>query len=60
MSGNWTEQDLLRAHELGCKTFAKPFPFEEFYEWLDEVKTSIESTRELCNWFRDPGSLSEK
>jgi len=60
MSGNWTEQDLLRAHELGCKTFAKPFPFEEFYEWLDEVERSIESTRELCNWFQDPSSLSEK
>ena len=60
MSGSWTDQDLLRAHELGCKTFAKPFPFEEFYGWLDEVERSIESTRELCSWFQDPSSLSEK
>jgi len=36
MSGNWEEQDLLRAHELGCKTYSKPFTFQEFYEWLDE------------------------
>ena len=49
MSGNWEEQDLLRAHELGCKTLAKPFTFKEFYEWLDEVERSIESTIELCD-----------
>jgi CheY-like chemotaxis protein len=59
MSGNWTEQDLLRAHELGCKTFAKPFTFQELYEWLDEVERSIEPTRELYNWFQDSASLSE-
>jgi CheY-like chemotaxis protein len=59
MSGNWAEQDLLRAHELGCKTFAKPFTFQELYEWLDEVERSIEPTRELYNWFQDPASLSE-
>ncbi len=60
MSCNWAEQDLLRAQELDCKTFPKPFPFQEFYEWLDEVERSIESTRELCSWFQDPASLSEK
>ena len=60
MSGSWTEQDLFRAHELGCKTFAKPFPFEEFYEWLDEIEKRIESTRVLCNWFQEPNLLSEK
>ena len=57
MSGSWTDQDLSRAHELGCKTFAKPFTFEEFCEWLDEVERSIEPTRELCSWFQDPSSL---
>jgi len=60
MSGSWTEQDLSRAHELGCKTFAKPFAFQEFYDWLDEVEKSLEPARELTNWFQDTGSLSEK
>jgi CheY-like chemotaxis protein len=60
MSGNWKEQDLLLAHELCCKTFEKPFTFQELYEWLDEVERSIESTRELCSWFQDPASLSKK
>ena len=59
MSANWTEQDLSLAHKLGCKTFEKPFPFQVFDEWLDEVERSIEPTRELCHWFQDQGSLSE-
>jgi CheY-like chemotaxis protein len=57
MSGRWTESDLQRAHELGCKTLAKPFPFHEFFEWLDEVERKIESTRELRNWFQESGPL---
>ena len=57
MSGGWTESDLQRAHELGCKTFEKPFPFYEFFEWLDEVERKIESTRELRNWFQETASL---
>jgi CheY-like chemotaxis protein len=59
MSGSWTEQDLLRAQQLGCKTFPKPLPFQEFCEWLDEVEKSIEPLRELANWFQDPTSLPE-
>ena len=51
MSGSWTDHDLRRAHELGCKTLAKPFPLEEFIEWLDKIESSIESTRELYSWF---------
>lgn len=58
MSGNWNERDLSRAHELGCKTFSKPFPLDEFLEWLVEVEKGTESTRELCSWFEDPDSSS--
>jgi CheY-like chemotaxis protein len=60
MSGGWEEQDLSRAQDLGCKTFAKPFSFQEFYEWLDEVEKAIEPSRELANWFQGEGSTSEK
>jgi len=59
ISARWTEQDLLLAHELGCKTFVKSSHLEGFYEWLDEVEKSIEPTRELRNWFQEQGSLSE-
>ncbi len=59
ISARWTEQDLLLAHELGCKTFIKSSNFEEFHEWLDEVEKSIEPTRELRNWFQEIDSLTE-
>ena len=58
MSGGWTEKDLQRAHELGCKTLSKPFRINEFLEWLDEIERSIEPTRELCSWFTETDSLS--
>ena len=59
ISGSWTEQDLLLAHELGCKVFIKSSNFEEFHEWLGEVEKSIEPTRELRNWFQEQLSSSE-
>ncbi len=56
ISGGWTEERLERAHNLGCKTFEKPFPFDQFYKWLDEIEKRIEPTRELCSWFQETGS----
>ena len=56
VSASWTEQDLLKAHELGCKTFTKPFFFKELENWLDVVEKSIDPTRELCSWFQDQSS----
>ena len=59
ISAHWKEEDLSLAHDLKCKTFAKPFFFKELDEWLDEVEASIEPTRELCNWFQDQDSVSK-
>ncbi|MFC1883362.1 response regulator [Thermodesulfobacteriota bacterium] len=56
MSGKWTEEDLARAHELGCKTFQKPFPFDEFYEWLDKIGKKIDPEIELTDWFLEKES----
>lgn len=58
ISDTWTDQDLIRAHQLGCGTIEKPLSFEDLFDWLDEVKGSIEPTRELCNWFQEPDHLS--
>ncbi len=58
ISGGWTEERLERAHNLGCKTFSKPFPFGQFHNWLDEIEKSIEPTRELTNWFQENGSYN--
>jgi CheY-like chemotaxis protein len=53
MSGNWSDHELARARELDCKTFTKPFPFQEFYDWLNDVVRNIEPSRELTDWFKD-------
>ena len=55
MSGSWSGEGLLRARELGCKILMKPFPFDEFYVWLDEIERHTDPTRELRNWFQNPG-----
>ena len=54
MSGNWGEEELLRASELGCKNFHKPFQIDEINEWLDEVEKNIDLERKLTNWFKEP------
>ena len=59
VSAFWTKEDLSLAHDLKCKTFTKPFFFQELDEWLDEVETTIEPGRELCNWFQDKGCISQ-
>ncbi len=59
ISAHWTDEDLALAHHLKCKTFTKPFFFQELDTWLDEVEATIEPTRELCNWVQDHASLSK-
>ena len=53
ISANWTHNDASLAQEIGCRVFTKPFFFQEFDEWLDEVEKSVSPTRELCNWFQE-------
>ena len=57
VSASWTEKDLSIARSLGCKTFTKPFFFQELEDWLDEVEADIEPSRELLNWFQEQASL---
>ena len=59
VSAFWTDEDLALAHDLKCKTFTKPFFFQDMDEWLDEVETTIDPGRELCNWFQDQGRMSQ-
>ena len=53
ISAHWTEKDASLAQEIGCKVFTKPFFFQEFDKWLDEVEQDVTPTRELCNWFQE-------
>jgi DNA-binding response OmpR family regulator len=51
MSGAWSESDLKKAKELGCKVFFKPFTIQEINDWLDECEKNIEPDRVLSDWF---------
>lgn len=52
MSGYWSDTDIQRAKELGCKTFEKPFPIKKMEEWLDECEKKIDPNRVLSDWFQ--------
>ncbi len=36
ISGNLSNEDILRAQRLGCRVFNKPVAIDEIYRWLDE------------------------
>ena len=50
MSAEWSDADLQKAKELGCRIFYKPFDLEELLEWLDDCKRHIGDERVLSDW----------
>ena len=50
MSGSWSEDDIARARNLGCRLFAKPFHISQIVEWLDEVERLLSPNRRLYSW----------
>ncbi len=35
ISGSWTDDDLQKARELGCRIFSKPYQVRQLHQWLD-------------------------
>jgi len=60
MSGTFTDEEKARAAAIGCRLFEKPFHFEAFTRWLDQVESKIPADRKLfdwnlgCGWGREP------
>jgi hypothetical protein len=50
MSGCFSEVDLSRAAQLGCKLFSKPVDIGLFLEWVEEVERSMAVERILYDW----------
>jgi CheY-like chemotaxis protein len=50
MSGAWTDADMQRAVQLGCKVFKKPFHPAELIQWLQQVETALPPERRLLDW----------
>ena len=53
MSGGLNSDIVERAKNLGCQVFEKPFEKEILLKWLDRIKSSAKTSRELCNWFKE-------
>ena len=51
MSGDFTENDVLRAKSIGLMLFRKPFGITEILEWTERVKKTIDPDRKLADWF---------
>ena len=47
MSGSWSDSQMKRAAELGCKAFTKPFDINELMSWLNHCEKSIDPARRL-------------
>jgi len=42
MSGDWGDSGLVRAKELGCMVFKKPFSIMDMKKWLDGVRKELQ------------------
>ena len=49
VSGDWTEEDVLKAKEFDCEVFYKPVPPEELFAWIDTCEKNIDPKRVLLN-----------
>jgi len=50
ISGDWSEPEMYRAHELGCMTFSKPLRIAELIAWLNQCEKRIDPNRKLWDW----------
>jgi hypothetical protein len=42
MSGDWGDSGLVKAQELGCKVFKKPFSILDMKKWLEEIRKEFQ------------------
>jgi CheY-like chemotaxis protein len=53
MSGWWSDFELKKAQELGCKVLEKPYALDDLNRWLDMCEASVNQERRLWgDWFR--------
>jgi hypothetical protein len=51
MSGDFTENDVLKAKSIGLMLLRKPFGFKEILEWIEGIEKTIDPDRKLADWF---------
>ena len=50
ISGTWSAAELLKAEQLECKTFRKPYNLNLLLEWISEREKQIPVARELTRF----------
>jgi CheY-like chemotaxis protein len=55
LSGDWTHENRLRAAQLNCQIFDKPFSNDAFYQWLKECEAQINLDDTLSDWYLQAG-----
>ena len=60
MSADWSDPDMKKAQELGCRIFHKPFNLDDLVQWLNDCVERIDTNRKLSDWFNDASLNSEK
>ncbi len=50
LSGTWSQEDVQKAQELGCKVFDKPFHAEAIETWLDAREKFVPRDRKLVDF----------
>ena len=51
MSGDFTENDVVRAKSIGLMLLRKPFGITEILEWIESIEKTIDPDRKLSDWF---------
>ena len=51
MSGDFTENDVLRAKSIGLNLLRKPFDITKVFEWIKGIEKTIDPDRKLTDWF---------
>ena len=54
MSGEWTDDKLKEAQDLGCHIFCKPFDINEMFQWIDGCIKKINPERNLSDLLIEP------
>ena len=55
ISGSFSDADLTRGSQLGCRLFSKPLDMEQITAWIEDLERSIPSERTLFDWCHLPG-----
>lgn len=52
VSSELSEDVRIRAEELSCRVFSKPYDTSDIFNWLDDVEDNMDKDINLSNWYK--------